>query len=371
MNNKPAEYINLFNDSINKLFHEALGLSVKNPAFAYFFSKTIINQKNAERKRRRYEKEGLHVPPIIIASITKKCNLACKGCYMKEHEKNSCCSGIYSKEKYQELEMEKINDIIHQAHDLGVSIILLAGGEPLIHTEILSISASYPEIIFPLFTNGLLLDQDKINLLKSSRNIIPIISMEGNCEETDNRRGAGVYEHIMPVLDNLKNENMFFGVSLTATSSNFNTITSENFINNMINTGSKLFIFVEYVPIDDATGALALTYEQRASLKMKMNELQSIHPGLFIAFPGDEELYGGCLAAGRGFIHINADGNLEPCPFAPFSDVNLNTCSLKDALKSTFLEQIRSNHSQLTETSGGCALWQKREWVQSILAKKL
>ncbi len=39
----------------------------------------------------------------------------------------------------------------------------------------------------------------------------------------------------------------------------------------------------------------------------------------------------------------------------------------KDALQSKFLKTIRQNHEQLNETEGGCALWIKREWVQSLL----
>jgi hypothetical protein len=42
--------------------------------------------------------------------------------------------------------------------------------------------------------------------------------------------------------------------------------------------------------------------------------------------------------------------------------------SLKDALKSDFLERIRDNHDFLSEVEGGgCALWVKRDWVKSVL----
>lgn len=75
----------------------------------------------------------------------------------------------------------------------------------------------------------------------------------------------------------------------------------------------------------------------------------------------------GCLSAGRGFVHINATGDIEPCPFAPYSDINLRDSSLKDALQSEFLKTIRQNHRELSETEGGCALWVKREWVRSLL----
>jgi MoaA/NifB/PqqE/SkfB family radical SAM enzyme len=73
------------------------------------------------------------------------------------------------------------------------------------------------------------------------------------------------------------------------------------------------------------------------------------------------------LSSGRGFVHINPKGNLEPCPFAPFSDTNIKQMPLKDALKSSFLKTLRESPEHLRETEGGCALFTNREWVKSTL----
>ena len=94
--------------------------------------------------------------------------------------------------------------------------------------------------------------------------------------------------------------------------------------------------------------------------------LNTTYPALFIGFPGDETAFGGCLAAGRGFIHVSPSGDLEACPAAPFSDTNLARVSLSEALKSPLLHRIRSNHHLLTETNGGCALWKNRQWIQAL-----
>ncbi|MCL5073057.1 MAG: hypothetical protein M1308_19540, partial [Actinobacteria bacterium] len=101
-----------------------------------------------------------------------------------------------------------------------------------------------------------------------------------------------------------------------------------------------------------------------------MIDYKSRFPALFIAFPGGEDEMGGCLASGRGFVHISAGGSLEPCPFAPYSDTNLKNLSLKDALNSEFLKKIRESHETLKGTRGGCALWENREWVKSLVNKK-
>ena len=101
----------------------------------------------------------------------------------------------------------------------------------------------------------------------------------------------------------------------------------------------------------------------------KEENFRTKFPALFVAFPGDEEQFGGCLSSGRGFVHVAPDGSLEPCPFAPYSDSSLKDLSLKDALKSKFLVTIRENRDKLDETDGGCALWVQREWVKSLLTE--
>ena len=91
-------------------------------------------------------------------------------------------------------------------------------------------------------------------------------------------------------------------------------------------------------------------------------------PALFITVPGHEAEVGGCLAAGRGFVHISAEGDLEPCPFAPFSDTSLRDRTLGEALRSPFLTALRGHPEKLSITEGGCCLWKKREWVCDLLA---
>ena len=114
---------------------------------------------------------------------------------------------------------------------------------------------------------------------------------------------------------------------------------------------------------------MVLAAEQKSGLDPKRRALQSHHNAVFVAFPGDETPYGGCLAAGRGFIHIGPDGSLEPCPFAPFSDASVAETSLRDALGSEFLARLRAAHERLTESEGGCELWASRDWVASLLRR--
>ena len=158
----------------------------------------------------------------------------------------------------------------------------------------------------------------------------------------------------------MKKAGLFFGVSITITRNNFSQAASEDFIRSIYEDGCWLFLFVEYVPVADGTEELVVSAEMRQKLIGLLEKHGREFPALFISFPGDEQKYGGCLSSGRGFIHISPSGNIEPCPFAPYSDTNIRDTTLTEALKSEFLRKIRENHAELREMENGCALWNKK-----------
>ena len=362
-----AQIVNKENISLDKylnkekrlLFKDAIKIIFKQPELAKFFLRTYRWQKKAGNLRLEWGKKGLHVPPFMIFSITERCNLSCKGCYAQ----------AFNRKGTDEISPEKLKDIIEQAHQLGTSIILIAGGEPLVRKEIINIAGCYPDIIFPVFTNGLLIDEEMISVLEKQKNFIPILSIEGNQAETNSRRGKGVYEYVKKIIYKIRGKNVFWGLSLTLEKDNFDLITGEVFVKELISLGCKMFFYISYVPVKYGTEDMRLTDEQEKKIGTIINDYKARYPALFIAFPGGEEEMGGCLASGRGFVHISSEGNLEPCPFAPYSDTNLKDLTLKDALGSEFLRKIRENHEGLKATKGGCALWENRQWVASLLDK--
>jgi MoaA/NifB/PqqE/SkfB family radical SAM enzyme len=122
----------------------------------------------------------------MIFSITNRCNLHCKGCYhqtLRDVAK-------------PEMGEEKLRSVMAEAQDLGVSFMVLAGGEPLVRQDILKITRDFPDIIFFIFTNGLLITDEMVSQFKAQRNIVPLISQEGHETDTDGRRGEGVYESL-------------------------------------------------------------------------------------------------------------------------------------------------------------------------------
>lgn len=352
-----ANLTEVMNGNIMGLMKQAWRIAASNPPMARFVLRTFKTQAKAAKRRTMHEARGVHVPPFLIVSVTNRCNLKCKGCY----------SAAQHRSPEGEMTDGSLRDLLGEARDLGVSFALLAGGEPLVRPDVIRIAAEFREMVFPVFTNGLLLDDDMVAFLSSARNIVPVVSIEGDRRATDDRRGAGVFQQILSSMASMRARGLFFGASITVTRANYDQVTGPSYIQELLDSGTRLVFLIEYVPVDEGTQDLALTQGQREGLSACVKEWREDFASLFISFPGDEDEVGGCLAAGRGFVHISARGDVEPCPFTPWSDASLSGSSLTQALKSPFLAAIRDNHDALGETTGGCALWAKRDLVEELL----
>lgn len=352
---------NYLSDGVDNIVKGAIKASFKNPKESLFIARFALASKDAKGIRNRYAKEGTHIPPFLICSITDSCNLNCKGCYARiNHTRNS-----HRKEELMDLKDWK--RIFGEASEVGVSFILLAGGEPFLRQEVIEAAADYKKIIFAVFTNGTLFNEQNLLLFDKNRNLLPILSIEGNVEFTDNRRGTGIYSTAQLAMQKLYDRGIFFGVSITATKKNLSDITSDSFLSDLYRKGCKIVFYVEYVPVSAGSEKLAFTDNEREVLDRSLNVLrQKFADMIILSFPGDERSTGGCLAAGRGFFHINPYGSAEPCPFSPYSDTNVKNHTLLDTLNSPLFKRLAASEILATEHMGGCVLFEQEAAVKEL-----
>jgi len=314
-------------------------------------------QRRQAIRRAAASRAGRTVPAVLIASVTRRCNLDCAGCYSK---------ALRPEDSEDELSDDRLTLLVEEAASLGVGVVMIAGGEPLLRRSLLekiaASGAAMRGIIVPVFTNGTLVDEGAERLF--GRTLIPVFSVEGSEAFTAARRGSGVHELALSRARSIRERGGFFGLSVTVTSENCDTILSSKFRDGVAELGPSVLFLVEFVPAAPGTDGLVLRDDQRARLN------DPALPALFacpiVRLPGDEEAFGGCMAAGRGFAHLAPDGKLEACPFAPFSDADAGKAGLAAALDSPLMRAIRERHSELVETSGGCALRGKAEWIASL-----
>lgn len=199
--------------------------------------------------------------------------------------------------------------IFREARELGVGFILLAGGEPMVREDVNRAAGNVPEILFPIFTNGTIIDDSYIDLLDRCRNLVPVFSIEGGRETTDQRRGAGVYDRLIFAMERMREKRLLLGASVTVTRENLREVASRYFADDLQNTGCRAIVYMEYVPVDASSQALVPQDAERTYLDDRLRSLRAeCGDMLFVSFPGDEKSSGGCLAAGRVFLHINSHG---------------------------------------------------------------
>lgn len=339
---------------IENLIKDALKATLKNPKGSAFLLKYAAAANKAGKRRAAAQKRGEPVPPFLIASITGQCNLRCAGCYAQAGA--SC----------QKAEMEAAvwARIFTEANALGVAMILLAGGEPFLRPEVIAKAAECPDILFPIFTNGTVLQEREYEMLDACRNLVPVISVEGDEAATDRRRGEGVYARLTDTLRALSKRNLLFGASVTVTKDNLDEVTDPKFIDDLYQKGCKIIFYIEYVPVD--SDIPAFSDAEREIFENRLVQLRE-KDMMFISFPGDEKHTGGCLAAGRGFFHIAANGDAEPCPFSPYSDTNLRDIPLKEALRSPLFAKLTGGEVLRMAHTGGCVLFEQKEQVERLL----
>ena len=350
-------------ESIRNIMAKAYLNVLGNPHEARFVARMQRTIIKAERRRKVYrEKEGVEVPPFLIASIATTCNLQCKGCYAR---KNGIAGDTPDKET---LSPEQWSTIFHEAVELGISFCLLAGGEPLTRRDLLESAAAVEDIIFPVFTNGTMIGAVYTEFFRKHLNMVPVISLEGELAATDERRGKGVFQRALLSMEMLHKEKLFFGTSITVTTENYREVTSEAFLRHLAELGCRLVFYVEYVPFDETTEHLAFRDEHVAAMEQIVEQRrEQFNEMIFLSFPGDEKALDGCMAAGRGFFHIGPDGSAEPCPFSPFSDTNAARDGLRAAIASPLFHKIRTARALGWEHTGGCTLYEHRDEVEAMI----
>lgn len=293
--------------------------------------------------REEFAKEqGFYPPFTLLISPTMRCNLKCKGCY----------SGKYA--HGTGLPTEVIDRILYEARKMGILFITFSGGEPLTRKDdLLGLIEKYNDMYFMFYTNGTLIDDSVADELLRLGNAGAVMSLEGFEEATDLRRGKGVYQKVMASMDRLRNRGVPFGTSLTVTRNNIEEITSDSFFQHLRDIGVMVVWYFLFMPVGkDPDTSLMPTPQQREYLRRRDAKLRAKFPIFIADFWNDAPFVGGCIAGGRNYIHINANGDVEPCVFTHTAVDKIFHKSLTETLNSDFFKAIRArqpySHNMLT-----------------------
>ncbi|MGB8031190.1 MAG: radical SAM protein [Terracidiphilus sp.] len=302
---------------------------------------------HSSRVRARSLTRGVRVPPFLVLSVTSKCNLRCAGCYA------GAVGTVTNAPAQPGLGLSEWRGVVDEAVRLGVMAFMIAGGEPFLLPGIAKLFRDYPDRLFLVFTNGTALRPSDYEILRRCTNTVVVVSLEGDRDLTDLRRGNGVFEKAMGSLDKLREAGILTGIAVTIGSANVEYWSQPENIDALIAHSGPLAMFIEQIPTGGYENGAVLTEKERARFRQVVVEYRGRLTGgaYIIHSPGDEETLGGCVSAGRGFVHVNPSGDVTACPVSALATHNVRKSNLEEALASPLFAMIREN-GHLLETEG-------------------
>ncbi len=341
---------------IRKIFTDVDPNVSKTLAVNLFINAALEGWPKEEALRKKYD---CNIPWAILLDPTSACNLHCTGCWAAEygHKLN--------------LSYDEIDDIISQGKELGIYMYIYTGGEPLVRkADLIRLCEKHSDCVFLSFTNATLIDEEFADEMLRIGNFVPAISLEGFESATDGRRGDGVYQKVTKAMELLRKKKLVYGISCCYTSANYESITSEEFYDSMIDLGAYFVWYFHYMPVgNEAVPDLLPTPEQRIGVYEKIRRYRSTKPLFAMDFQNDAEFVGGCVAGGRRYLHINANGDIDPCVFVHYSDSNIRDKTLLEALRSPMMMAYHKNQPFNENMLRPCPMLENPKKLRKMVAE--
>lgn len=351
-NNKWMRYLD---KALTELHPNVIKKNALNLGFeAAFYGKKKINENR--------EKYQCNIPWLILMDPTSACNLRCVGCWATEYG-----------HKLQ-LSYEEMDRVVTEGKALGTYFYMLTGGEPLMRKDdIIKLCKKHSDCGFHAFTNGTLVDDAFCEQMVEVGNLTLSISLEGFEEVNDSRRGHGVYKRAMHAMDLLKAHGLLFGTSICYTRANIDVVTSDEFLDMIIDKGVRYTWYFHYMPVGKgAPTDLIPTVEQRQYMIKRVREIRSTASDKLIYamdFQNDGEFVGGCIAGGRNYFHINSKGDCEPCVFIHYSGANIRENSILEALQQPLFMEYRKHQPFNEDLLRPCPMLENPQFLQAMVKK--
>ena len=310
--------------------------------------------KTIRENRVKYQ---CNIPWLILFDPTSACNMHCVGCWAGEYgHKNN-------------LSFEDMDKIVTEGKELGVYLYMLTGGEPLVRkADILKLAEKHNDVQFAIYTNSTLIDEPFCKEVVHLGNIAFMLSIEGTPETNDARRGEGHYAAVMHAMDLLKEHGIVFGTSICYTRDNIEAVTNDEFMRFLCEKGAHFGFYFHYMPVgNDAAPELMPNPEQRAEVYRRIRTMRETKGIFAMDFQNDAEYVGGCIAGGRRYLHINANGDVDPCVFIHYSDSNIREKSLLECLQSPMFMAYHDNQPFNENMLRPCPMLENPEFIEKMV----
>lgn len=323
------------------------------------FRRFILGGARALRRHRRESRRGKVFPAFLFLSVTTRCNLRCKGCWVDVEGPP------------KDMDPALLDHLLAAGKARGRSFFGILGGEPLLYPPLFDVLRRHPDCYFQLFTNGTLLTPEIVETMRRLGNITPLISLEGLEKESDARRGgSGVYDRAREGIRLCTRGKLMTGIATSVCATNYAETVNPAFIREAIDLGALyLWYYIYRVSGPRPSPELALTEDQILGLRQFLVEERARHPILMVDAYWDELGRAQCPAATGLSHHINPWGDVEPCPPIQFACDRLRADSDVGAvLESSAL--LRAFRTQAPAVTPGCILLEQPDRLLELLREQ-
>jgi MoaA/NifB/PqqE/SkfB family radical SAM enzyme len=339
---------------MENLFEEVNTRSLQKFVECFLFNASFDGKLIIRETEQKYD---CNIPWAILMDPTSACNINCIGCWAAQYgNKNN-------------LSFETMDSIIQQGKELGTHFYIFSGGEPLVRkNDLIQLCEKHEDCYFLSFTNGTLVDEEFCKKLVDVGNFALAFSIEGDEKSTDMRRGQGTYRKVIESMERMRAHKLLFGYSTCYHRHNTESVGSDEFVDDMIEKGCRFAWNFTYMPIGkDAVTDLIATPDQRAYMYHRVREIRKTKPIFAMDFWNDGEYTQGCIAGGRQYLHINAAGDVEPCAFIHYSNVNIHEVTLLEALQTPLFMAYRKGQPFNQNHLRPCPLLDNPEALASMV----
>ncbi|MAX26831.1 MAG: molybdenum cofactor biosynthesis protein MoaA [Phycisphaeraceae bacterium] len=253
-------------------------------------------------------------PAFLMLSVTNRCNLKCKGCWVEQTK------------PAQQLSRTQIQGIIDTAARYNSRFFGILGGEPLLHSDLYDVFEQNSKAFFLLFTNGTILDESNCNKLAKLGNVSPLISIEGLEDESRIRRGRDdTFMRSVRGLETLSKAGLFTGAAASINQRNFDELVSQDYLRFLEAKGARYIWYYVYRP----SGAMpetqnALTEQQIIALRQFIVEQRTQSKIIIVDAYWDAKGHAVCPGDMGLSHHIAPNGAVEFCPVVQFTGQYIN-----------------------------------------------
>ncbi len=282
-------------------------------------------------------RNGFEPPAFLIVSATERCNLECAHCYQQSSARAAAS-----------IDHETFDALLRrQRSEWGAALVVVTGGEPLLYStdrgDLFTLAREHASTLFVVYTNGTRITDTVARRLVELGNVVPLVSVEGEEDETAAVRGPEAWPAATRAMRRLRAQGALFGVSLTAGRANAALLETPAFYRRLRDEhGATFFWVLERAPLGrGAADRDLLSLDEKTRLQAALLECVTQHGFLLTSFLHAPGAFSGCLGAGRAdsFFFVDARAEIRHCVYSPLRLGNARELLARGEPLSSFLSK--------------------------------